>query len=117
MFERRRYVRFKASILLKFQSGFAAGAQGVVTDISMAGAQIALDKAVALAGDCIIHCNLLLPSQTLSFYGKTVWYRLGEDCARVGVYFAVIADSHKEDIYNYISKYFRQELVGKWWQA
>tara|TARA_B100000315_G_scaffold259771_1_gene317129 strand:- start:2701 stop:3054 length:354 start_codon:yes stop_codon:yes gene_type:complete len=117
MVERRKYVRFRASFLFKFKNHAPNGAQGVVKDVSMSGLRVVLDKSVELDSNSQLNFYLLLPSQTFEISGETVWVDIFDNRKEAGIHFTNIADSYKEDIYNYISKYYREELVHKWWQS
>jgi c-di-GMP-binding flagellar brake protein YcgR len=117
MEDKRKFARFKAGLLLKFSSDESAYEfSGVVQDISMGGLSVTLDGAVIPLVNCRVNFYLLLPSQTFKISGEIAWVRSYDGKKDVGIRFVHIPDSYKEEIYNYISKYHRQELTQKWWQ-
>jgi c-di-GMP-binding flagellar brake protein YcgR len=116
MENRRKFVRFNASLLLKFGSEESAYEfQGVVQDISMGGLSVVVDKNLVALVNCRVSFYLLLPSQTFKISGEIAWAQDQGDKKEIGIRFVHIPDSYKEEIYNYISKYHRQELTQKWW--
>ena len=103
--------------MLKFSSGESAYEfQGIVRDISMGGVRVILDKSIEPLVNCLVDFYLMLPSQTFNISGTIAWAKDCGDKKEIGIRFVHIPDSYKEEIYNYISKYHRQELTQKWWQ-
>jgi len=118
MDEKRRFVRFQVSFPLKFvQDKLSSGVKGVVKDISMKGLKVVLDRALQFLSEDLSNFHLTLANEkVLKLSGQVVWQKDYPDRREVGIRFAGIPDDHKEDIYNYIFKYHRQELTENWWQ-
>ena len=117
MQERRKFIRFNASFLLKIKA--TAGVSflhGIVQNISMGGLRVALDESAGLSVGKMVSCHLLLPAQTFELSGQIAWMRQSCEKQEAGINFFYIPDYYKEDIYNHISKYYRKELTQKWWQ-
>ena len=117
MQNRRKLIRFKATFILKFSAyETACEFQGVVKDISMGGVRVVVDKSLEPLVNCMVSFYLLLPRQTFKIDGEIAWAKEYEDRKEIGIQFVHIPDSYKEEIYDYISKYYRKELTQKWWQ-
>jgi c-di-GMP-binding flagellar brake protein YcgR len=48
--------------------------------------------------------------------GRIAWVAQKEREKEAGINFINLTDVHKEDIYNYIFRYYREELTNKWWE-
>ena len=118
MDEKRGFMRFQVSFPLKFvQDKLSSAVKGVVKDISMKGLKVVLDKALQFLSEDLNNFQLILANdKVLKLSGQIVWQKDYPDRRELGIRFAGIPDDHKEDIYNYIFKYHRQELIEKWWQ-
>ena len=118
MDEKRRFIRFQVSFPLKFvQDKLPLAVKGVVKDISMSGLKVVLDRALQFLSEDLSNFHLTLSNdKVLELAGQVVWQKDYPDRREMGIRFALIPDDHKEDIYNYIFKYHRQELTQKWWQ-
>lgn len=115
--ENRKFTRFKTTLYVRYSPlnsdrEFCA----IAKDISMAGIRLLLDKNLSLNADDFITLYLLIPQITIKVTGRVAWSAVKEDEKEIGVNFVNLADAHKEDIYNYIFKYYRQELTNKWWE-
>ncbi|UCC94905.1 MAG: PilZ domain-containing protein [Candidatus Omnitrophota bacterium] len=114
--ERRQFVRFRVPFYLKCSSSKdAEEISAMAKDVSMGGLKVVLDRALDVVPENAILLSFLLPSRTLRVSGKVVWTKSYEDRKEAGVCFINIPDDHKEDIYNYIFKYYREELTRHWW--
>ncbi len=118
MDEKRGFMRFQVSFPLKFlQEKLPLAAKGVVKDISMNGLKVVLDRARQFLSEDLSDFYLTLSNdKVLELSGEVVWQKDYPNRREIGIRFAGIPDGHKEDIYNYIFKYHRQELTQKWWQ-
>ncbi len=118
MNEKREFMRFRVSFPFGFnQNEIPSEIKATVKNISMNGLKVVLDKSLHFSGEDLTKFQLILPdNKTLDFSGEVVWQKDFLDRREVGIRFEYISDSHKEDIYNYIFKYHRQELTQKWWQ-
>lgn len=59
-----------------------------------------------------------LPNKPLlEAIGKVMWSRKSCDKFEIGLWFINIRDSVKEEIFEYVSKYFPQEIQKCWWGA
>jgi len=118
MDEKRGFMRFRVSFPLKFiQDELSAVVKGIVKDISMSGLKVVLEQARQLLSQDLSNFHLRLDKdKLLKLSGQIVWQKDYPDRREVGIQFVCIPDSNKEDIYNYIFKYHRQELTQQWWQ-
>ncbi|MDP8290447.1 MAG: PilZ domain-containing protein [Candidatus Susulua stagnicola] len=118
MDEKRGFMRFQVAFPLKFiQSKLSVTVKGIVKDISMNGLKVILDRTLQfLSGDSNDFHLTLAADNVLEFSGQIIWQKDYPDRREIGIRFICIPDDHKEDIYNYIFKYHRQELTQKWWQ-
>lgn len=118
MDEKRGFMRFQVSFPLKFlQEKLPLAVKGVVKDISMKGLRVVMDRALQFLSEDLNNFNLTLSNEkVLELSGQVVWQKDYPDRREIGIQFAGIPDDHKEEIYNYIFKYHRQELTQKWWQ-
>lgn len=117
MDEKRKLVRFNMPIQAKYRPVDSSEEFSVLTkDISMGGARIVIDKDIQIKDAQTASISFLLPDRTLSASAKVSWVKGYEDRVEVGISFVKIEAAHKEDIYNHIFKYHRQEVVGRWWQ-
>jgi c-di-GMP-binding flagellar brake protein YcgR len=115
--EKRRFTRFKTTLYIRYNH-LNSGEQfsAIAQNISMGGVKIALNKSLKLSADDFLTLYLLIPQATIKVTGKVVWSAEAEREKEAGISFVNFADSHKEDIYNYIFKYYRQEITDRWWE-
>lgn len=117
MEEKRRFVRFRAPFCISFADKDSSHElPGVVRDISMGGVRILLDTPLDILPDILVSLYILLPRNTLKLLGRVVWARSRDGRKEIGVCFVHTPDSYKEDIYNNIFKYYREEITRRWWQ-
>lgn len=118
MDEKRGFVRFQVSFPLKFiQDKLPLAVKGVVKDISMNGLKVVLGRTLQFLSEDLSNFHLTLADdKVVELSGRVIWQKDYPDRREVGMRFADIPDNHKEDIYNYIFEYHRQELIQKWWQ-
>ena len=122
MDEKRGFMRFQVSFPLKFvQDKLPLAVKGVVKDVSMNGLKVVLDRAwdrtLQFLSEDLSNFHLTLANdKVLELSGQVIWQKDYPDRREVGIRFAGIPDDYKEDIYNYIFKYHRQELTQRWWQ-
>jgi len=118
MDERRKFIRFRAPFCVEYNDDDSlAESSGVLRDISMGGARVLLDTSSDISRESIASLSILFPDNTLSLRGRTVWVIGRGTKKEVGLYFIKIPDSYKEDIYNNIFKYFREEITQRWWST
>ncbi|MDP2922834.1 MAG: PilZ domain-containing protein [Candidatus Omnitrophota bacterium] len=115
--EKRKFTRFKTTLYVKYShlnnfQDFSAIAQ----DISMSGIKITLDKSIKICADDFITLYLLIPQITIKVIGKIIWVNDSDNKKEAGIIFINIPDTHKEDIYNYIFRYYREEITNRWWK-
>ncbi|MDD5195711.1 MAG: PilZ domain-containing protein [Candidatus Omnitrophica bacterium] len=113
----RKFVRFNAPLYLKIsfpnkEESFSA----IAKDISLGGAKLVLDLSHKVEREDVLSVFLLLPEKTLNIPGKVVWVKDYIDRKEAGLSFLNFPEIYKEDIYNYIFKYHREEITKKWWQ-
>jgi c-di-GMP-binding flagellar brake protein YcgR len=117
MEEKRKFARFHTPIYLKYRmSDSSKEYAGIVKDISMGGLRVVVDKALDISLDNVLTLYLLIPDSTLKVSARVAWTKDFEDRKEVGASFVNIPDAYKENIYNYIFKYYRDEVSQKWWQ-
>ncbi|MFH1519214.1 MAG: PilZ domain-containing protein [Candidatus Omnitrophota bacterium] len=118
MDEKREFVRFRVSFPFGFgQDEIPSEIKATVKNISMSGLKVVFDESLHLLAEGLTKFHLILPdNKTLDFSGEVIWQKDFPDRKEAGIRFEYISDSHKEDIYDYIFKYHRQELTQKWWQ-
>jgi c-di-GMP-binding flagellar brake protein YcgR len=118
MEERRQYVRFEAPFCVEYKKPpLNEKFQGVIKNISIGGARILLDTSFDISPCSLASIFLLLPEITLNIKGEVVWVRKTGNKKEVGVRFVNLPDTHKDDIYRYIFRYFKEEYTKKWWLA
>ncbi|MFH1768143.1 MAG: PilZ domain-containing protein [Candidatus Omnitrophota bacterium] len=117
MVEKRNSVRFKAPFYLKWSLADSCQEFSAIgKDINAKGVKLLLDKPHGVAAENYVSLHLLLPDKTLGVVGKVVWIQNYPDRQELGVNFVKIIDSYKQDILDYIFKYYPQELTRRWWQ-
>ena len=116
--EKRQKVRFRAKLPARLVVGESlCDFQGVVQDINMGGLRVSVDSTFIFVDNRPISIYLFLPNETFEVSGELLWTRYFNGKKELGIRFTRIPDSYKEDIYNFIFKYHRQELTQKWWHG
>ena len=114
MEDKRKFVRFKATCRIQFsETDPSLDVSGTIKDISMGGARVSLDKPFEFPPNTVVSLTMVLPQNTLKISGEIVGQG---DKKEVSIRFVRMPDAYKEEIYNYISKYHRKELMNKWWE-
>lgn len=117
MDEKRRFIRFRAPLELKYSDPPSSQGVPVVTkDISMGGVRLSAEGPLEALPDSLVTLQFCLGEQDVRVSGKVAWARDIGDKVEVGVRFVGIPDNCKEDIYNYLFTHYRQEFTRKWWQ-
>ncbi|UCG34942.1 MAG: PilZ domain-containing protein [Candidatus Omnitrophota bacterium] len=117
MAEKRRFTRFKVSLRAKFTPQDSVHEYDVIGEnISMGGVKIALDKNIEVAPGTEMALQLYLPKVVLDLKGKVAWIEEKGKKKELGVKFLQLPDYYKQDIYDYISRYNREQLTSRWWQ-
>jgi len=117
MEEKRKFVRFGVSIPFELSSGNLSGVKGVIKDISMEGLRVSLDRIVKFMPESITSLAILLSDKPIKTSARVIWERYNQNRSEVGLRFAQILDSHKEEIINFIFKHHQKEMTQKWWQS
>lgn len=113
----RKFARFKTTLYVRYgRINSSDELSAIAKDISMGGLKLAVDKSANFSPDDFLILYLLIPQITIKVMGKVVWSSQGEHEKQIGISFINLTDTHKEDIYNYIFKYYREELTNKWWE-
>jgi c-di-GMP-binding flagellar brake protein YcgR len=116
--ERRRLKRFNFHFSIKYcDKSTQQTSQGQLKDISYTGASLALPVSHEVSVQQPALINIPFPHSTVNIPAKVVWVRDTLHAKEVGVSFTYLSDYDKDVIYNNIFKYFREEIVNKWWQA
>jgi c-di-GMP-binding flagellar brake protein YcgR len=117
MHEKRKFIRFRAPLELKYcDPPVSEGIPVVTKDISMGGVRVTMDSPFEVLPDRLISLQFCLDEQVLDVSGKVAWAKDYGDKVEVGVCFVSIPDYCKEQIYNYLFSHYRQEFTRKWWQ-
>jgi len=115
--ERRKLIRFKAPFYIKYSLiDSSQEFSSIAKDINMKGVRILLEKSLDLAPESFVSLYLLFPDKTLNICARVIWSKEYEDRKEAGIYFINMPDIYKEDIFDYIFKYYPQELTRRWWQ-
>lgn len=116
MIERRGIPRYNISIKTEYARTNLEGERtlGCVNDISMKGLRLLASE--EFKKNDLLDLFFYLPNKPLlETVGKVMWSRPGQDAFEAGLSFINIRDSVKEDIFEYVSKYFPQEIQKCWW--
>jgi len=117
MAENRRFARFKVSLRAKCTPQDSVRDYEVIGEnISMGGVKIALNKNIEIAPGTEMTLQLYLPQVVLDVKGKVAWIEKKGRKKELGIKFLQLPDYYKQDIYNYISRYNREQLTSRWWQ-
>jgi len=118
--ERRKLIRFKAPFYFKYSPNHNSldfkKFSGIAKDVNMKGIRISLDKTLDVNSQSLICLYLFLPDKILNISAKVVWTKDNGNEKEAGIYFINMPDIYKEDIFDYIFKYYPQELTRRWWQ-
>lgn len=116
MEERRKFVRFNAPFCVHYSDQtMSQDTPGVIKDISYGGARIILDTESRINNSSEADLSILFPKDTLKVSGVVVWVKGSGSKKELGIAFQNIPPQYKDTIYNYIFKYFKEELTSKWW--
>ncbi len=118
--EKRKLVRFRAPCYIKVSlprvsSNFSC----VGKDISMKGAGLIVEKedSFNIKPDDSVSLCIFLHQKRLCVHGKLVWAKEYSWYLECGVYFINIKDEYKQAIFDYVFKYYPQELTRRWWSS
>ena len=118
MTEKRRFARFKVTLRVKCTPQDSVHEYDAIgEDISMGGVKIVLDKSVEIAPETTVALQLYLPKVILEVKGKVAWIEETEDKKKFGIKFQQLPDHYRVDIYEFISRYSREQLTRMWWQV
>jgi len=112
----RRYTRWKIKNEAKVRlEGAEAFAGCLINDISFSGIQISL--AQKLPKDTSLKLSIILSDgSALDVEVWVVWHKQIDGHNIYGLYFTRIKDQDKEKIYQFMRRYFPQELNKQWWK-
>ncbi len=115
MIEKRAIPRFKVPIKLEYQRPDKKEKYSSLTlDISMKGLRLQAQE--VLRKDEILDLFFYFPNKPpQEAVGKVLWSENFSTYFQAGLCFLSIKDSLKEDIFEYILKYFPQEIQKQWW--
>lgn len=117
MIEKRTLPRFAVPIKLEYQRPQGEERFSALTlDISMKGAKLQTQE--LLKNEDILDLFFYFPNRPpQEAVGKVVWTKECSSCFLAGLYFLNIRDSLKENIFEYVFKYFPQEIQEQWWKT
>lgn len=117
MTERRRLNRWQANKETKVKlEGAEALAKCSLRDINLKGAQISL--AMKLPKDTFLKLSLVLSEDfILNVEAWVVWQKTIDGYYVYGIYFSCINDADKEKIYQFVRRYFPEQLAQQWWKG
>ena len=116
MEERRKFVRFNAPFCVHYSDkNIPQETPGVIKDISYGGARVIVDTLSRIDNASAADLSILFPKDTLKVSGLVVWVKESGSKKEIGICFQNIPSQYKDTIYNYIFKYFKEELTSKWW--
>ncbi len=115
MDNRRRFARWQIDRQVKVKLEDAeAFVDCTVNDISFKGLKVSLGP--RLHPDTFLRLNLILGEEvTLEVEVWVVWHRTVDGHNQYGFYFSRIKDPDKEKIYQFIRKFYPQQLARQWW--
>lgn len=115
--ERRQFVRWK----LNWQSRIKLTDEPDclecrLKDISYKGLQMSLEK--RLPRDIFINLTIeLSPEFSFTLEAWVAWHRVVHGVDTYGLYFTKCCDSDKDKIYQFLRRYFPQEINRRWWHG
>lgn len=114
--ERRRSARFKTPFCIECKHpDYEQTFSGAIKDVSMTGACVLVDTQSDLPADKPTLLSLIFPDTTLNIQSKVVWQKKVSDKNKVGLTFTKMPDSFKNDIYESVFKYHRDQVTSRWW--
>lgn len=114
--EKRRCVRFKVPFCFDCKHpDYQQNLSGALKDISMSGACVLIDSNSNLPTDQSVLLSLIFPENVLNVKAKIIWQQKMIDKNKVGVSFLNLPDSFKDDIYDTVFKYHRDQITTRWW--
>ena len=118
MQEKRKFTRFKAPFCVQCAHNESSReVPGVIKDLSYGGVRVLLDTSYDILYSSLLSLSILFPENTLRVTGRVVWAKDWGDKKEVGLCFLDLPDSYKQIIYDYASKYFKEEFKQRWWQS
>ncbi len=116
MLEKRKTPRFDIPIKIEY-SRVSSDKKSLLScskDISMRGVRITAEE--KFSSDDILDLAFYLPNRPVQeALGKVMWQSEDKAGFDTGIRFLNIRDSLKEDIFDYLNKYFPSKLQEKWW--
>lgn len=116
MYERRRYIRFNTNIGVSTYSQ-EQKILGSIENISMGGARLFLPTRQFSCGediDIYLHLPNLPPLKIVS---QVIWVKERSEGSNLGIKFVIFPDRYKQDIYEFIFNYYREEILSRWWEG
>lgn len=115
MIEKRTLPRFAVPIRLEYQKlKVEERFPALALDISMKGAKLKTQE--LLKSEDILDLFFYFPNRPpQEAVGKVIWTK-ESSYFLAGLYFLNIRDSLKESIFEYVFRYFPQEIQNKWWK-
>ena len=117
MIEKRSLPRISVPIRIEYARPIMhePKSQAKSTDISLKGLRLVTNNRLKV--DDILDLFFHLPDQPFQeAVGKVVWAKENNGQVDCGVYFLNISDPVKQNLLNYIFKYFPKEMENKWWK-
>jgi hypothetical protein len=117
--EKRKLSRFRAPFYIKYgPSGSLQRSLGLGKDINFSGVKMLLENTYDVNSGNILDFDLLFPDKEVKVSGVVAWTQDYGDRQEAGVYFTNLREGDQSQaIYEYIYKYFPQELTRRWWTA
>lgn len=116
--EKRRYVRFGSPFCVELgHPDFQQRLSGVMKDISFSGSCVLVDTPNNLPAGHTVTLSMLFPDRALNVKAKIIWQKKISDKNKIGISFVNLPDYFKEDIYQSIFKYNRDEITSRWWEG
>lgn len=113
--ECRQYIRFNVPIKVTTKLN-NQDIVGFTENISMGGAKVVFPQG-EFVKDSHLEYNMYLPNlPPLEIIAQIVWVDNSHKNKILGTKFVIFSDKHKEQIYNYIFNYCREEVISRWWQ-
>lgn len=115
MEQRRRFTRWQVDRQAKVKlEGAETFIDCKVKDISLKGSMLA--SALKLPQDVFLRLSVVLSEEaTLELEVWVVWHKSVDGHNLYGFYFTKIKDLDKEKIYQFIRKFYPQQLTKQWW--
>ncbi|RJO63444.1 MAG: PilZ domain-containing protein [Candidatus Omnitrophota bacterium] len=115
--ERRHFVRWKLNWQSKVKLEDEPDClECRLRDISYKGAQMSLEK--KLPRDIFITLTIVLSGEfAFTLEAWVAWHKVAHGVDTYGLYFTRVCDSDKEKIYQFLRRYFPQEINRHWWHG